>query len=74
VTNPNPKTGEFQDRMDPVLRLYRSCQLMLPINMNVSSGQANGSQVSLEKVVLKEGVVPQEHQSPAYFDQWFLCW
>jgi hypothetical protein len=33
---------------------------MLPINMNVSKGQANGSQVTLEKVVLKEGVVPQE--------------
>jgi hypothetical protein len=56
----NIKTGEFQGRMDPVLRLYRSCRLMLPINMNVSKGQANGSQVTLEKVVLKEGVVPQE--------------
>jgi hypothetical protein len=56
----NIKTREFQGRMDPVLRLYRSCRLMLPINMNVSKGQANGSQVTLEKMVLKEGVVPQE--------------
>jgi hypothetical protein len=46
-------------RMDPVLRLYHSCRFMLPVNSNVNEGQANGSQVTLEKVVLKPNVQPK---------------
>jgi hypothetical protein len=43
-------------RMDPVLRLYHSCRLMLPVYKNVNEGQANGLQVTLKKVVLKPNV------------------
>jgi hypothetical protein len=32
---------------------------MLPCNKNVEQGQANGTQVTLKKVVLKAGVTPQ---------------
>ncbi len=42
--------------MDPVLRLYHSCRLMLPVNKNITKGQANGLQVTLKKVVLKPNV------------------
>lgn len=35
------------------LRLYCSCRLMLPCNKNVGDGQANGTRVTLERVVLK---------------------
>jgi hypothetical protein len=42
-------------RMDPVLRLYRNCRVMLPTNTDVSNGQANGTQATFEKVVLKPG-------------------
>ena len=52
------KTIGRQGRMDPVLRLYRNCRVMLPINKNVSAGQANGTQAEVQKVVLKPGVVP----------------
>ena len=46
--------------MDPVLRLYKGCRLMLPRNNNVTDGQANGTQVTLEKIVLKGGETTQE--------------
>jgi PIF1-like helicase len=46
-------------RMDPVLRLYRGCHVMLPCNKNVKAGQANGTQAIVENVVLKPGEVPQ---------------
>jgi hypothetical protein len=42
-------------RMDPVLRLYRGCNVMLPTNSDVASGQANGTQATFEKIVLKPG-------------------
>jgi hypothetical protein len=47
-------------RMDPLLKLYRGCRLMLPSNSNVKEGQANGTQVTVEKVVLKAGEQPKE--------------
>jgi hypothetical protein len=43
-------------KMDPVLRLHHSYRFMLPINKNMNEGQANGSQVTLEKVVFKPNV------------------
>jgi hypothetical protein len=42
-------------RMDPVLKLYLRCRLMLPCNTSVKDGLANGTQATLEKVVLKPG-------------------
>ena len=41
-------------RMDPALKLYRNCPLMLPTNIDVSCGQANGTQALLQAVVLKQ--------------------
>lgn len=41
--------------MDPVLCVYKDCRLMLPFNNDVKSGQANGTQTLLQKVVLKQG-------------------
>ena len=46
-------------RMDPVLKLYKGCPVMLPKNTNVQQGQANGTQATVQKVVLKSGVVPR---------------
>jgi hypothetical protein len=43
------------ERMDPVLKLYIGCTLMIPTNMDVHSGIANGTQVTLLKIVLKSG-------------------
>jgi hypothetical protein len=52
------KTSRQSGRMDPVLRLYTSCRLMLPCNKDVGKGQANGAQVTLERVILKPNVSP----------------
>jgi hypothetical protein len=54
------KLGQGQGRMDPLLKLYIGCRLMLTRNMRVRQGQANGTQVTLEKVVLKNGMEPGE--------------
>jgi hypothetical protein len=40
-------------RMDPVLKLYQGCRVMLPTNTNVDAGLANGTQARIQKVVLK---------------------
>jgi hypothetical protein len=45
-------------RMDPVLKLYPGCRVMLPTNINVSQGLANGTQATVHKIMLKEGVIP----------------
>jgi hypothetical protein len=47
-------------RMDPVLRLYRGCHVMLPCNSDVRRGLANGTQATFQKVVLKPGEVTQQ--------------
>ena len=39
-------------RMDPVLRLYAGCRVMLTENMNVKDGLANGTQALVESIVL----------------------
>ena len=49
------KLPKGQGRMDPVLHLYKNCRVMLPCNNDVRNGQANGTQATLEKVVLKPG-------------------
>jgi hypothetical protein len=53
------KLPQQEGRMDPVLRLYKSCPLMLPSNKNVAGGQAKGTQATLQKVVLKRGQQPR---------------
>jgi hypothetical protein len=45
-------------RMDPALKLYRGCPLMLNENTNVIQGVASGSSVILRHVDLKFGEIP----------------
>ena len=54
------KPGSFQPRMDPVLRLYTGCRVLLPENDDVSEGRANGTQAFFEKAVLKAGIRPRQ--------------
>jgi hypothetical protein len=35
--------------MDPVLKLYEGCCVMLPCNTKVKEGQANGTQATIKK-------------------------
>ena len=51
-------------RMDPVLKLYAGCRVMLPTNTNVERGQANGMQASIEWIVLK----PRQEIHYVYLD------
>ena len=45
-------------RIDPLLKLYYRCPLMMTQNKAVVSGQANGSRVLLEQVSIKRGEEP----------------
>ena len=54
------KPGKMSNRMDPVLRLYIGCRVMLPHNINVRNGLANGTQANVGRVKLLQGVVPTE--------------
>ena len=45
-------------RMDPMLKLFYRCQLMLPFNNNVSGREANGTNARLKKVNLSSDVHP----------------
>ena len=47
-------------RMDPVLRLYQGCRVMLPCNSDEQQGQANGTQATFQKLILKPGEVTQQ--------------
>jgi hypothetical protein len=47
--------AERQGRMDPVLKLYIGCDVMLTENINVPSGQANGTQATVDQVFLNAG-------------------
>ena len=49
---------ERNGRMDPLLKLYKGCQLMLVFNNNVRCGEANGTTVTLISVSLKPDVIP----------------
>lgn len=46
------------ERMDPALKLYKGCPVMLPTNEDVSTGKANGTQAIVEKIILKRDVTP----------------
>ena len=54
----NIKLARGRGRMDPVLRLYSNCRVMLPTNVDVASGQANGTQAIFQKLILKHGTTP----------------
>lgn len=48
-------TGKNRQRVDPCLKLYPGCPMMLTENADVSNGQANGSRTFLVKVTPKPG-------------------
>jgi hypothetical protein len=52
------KTVKGSHRMDPVLRVYKGCRVMLPKNTDVRNGIANGTQATVVEVVLRPDVVP----------------
>ena len=45
--------GAFNGRIDPLLKLYNNCELMLTTNEDVSHGKANGTLLNFVKVILK---------------------
>ena len=49
---------EHNGRMDPLLKLYKGCQLMLVFNNNVRHGEANRTNVTLISICLKPNIVP----------------
>ena len=49
---------ECNGRMDPLLKLYKGCQLILLFNNNVRRGEANGTTVTFIRVCLKPNIVP----------------
>ena len=49
---------ERNGRMDPLLKLYKGCQLMLVFNNNVRRGEANGTTVTLISVCFKPNIIP----------------
>ena len=49
----NKKTKK--GRIDPVLKLYHNCPMMLTQNKDVASGEANGSRVLVQEIKLKRG-------------------
>ena len=49
---------ECNGRVDPLLKLYKGCQLMLVFNNNVRHGEANRTTVTLISICLKPNIVP----------------
>ena len=49
---------ERNGRMDPLLKLYKCCQLMLVFNNNVRRGEANRTTVTLISICLKPNIIP----------------
>ena len=52
------KVSGRNGRADPVLKVHKNCRLMLTKNVDVARGQANGSCVRLEQIVMKQGELP----------------
>ena len=53
------KTSDMTSgRVDPVLKLFPGCPLMLTENKDVCNGQANGSRIRLQRVNVKDGEHP----------------
>ena len=53
------KPQQGKGRMDPLLKLYEGSRVMLTANRDVRGGKANGTQATVEKVVLKHGNEPK---------------
>ena len=49
---------ECYGRMDPLLKLYKGCQLILVFNNNVRRGEANGTTVTLISICLEPNIIP----------------
>ena len=64
------KTSKMQGQMDPVLKLYCKCHVMLSFNKDVRQGQANGTQAEVEIVILKPGVMAEMSCLVAKFQSW----
>jgi hypothetical protein len=47
-----------RSRVDPALKLYPGCPVMMTTNANVPCGQANGTRARHEHVTLKPGGIP----------------
>ena len=47
-------------RVDPLLKLYPNCPMMLTENKNVPNGQANGSRVHVKRIKLNAGEAPHQ--------------
>ena len=47
-------------RLDPMLKLYPNCELMLTKNDDVKRGKANTTRMNLVKVILKHGTQTTE--------------
>ena len=48
------KLSRGKGRIDPVLKIYIGCRVMLTTNIDVKNGQANGTQAFIDHVKLKE--------------------
>ena len=51
-------SGSREGRVDPVLKLYSNCDMMLTTNSDVGGGEANGTRVRAQKVIAKIGEQP----------------
>ena len=49
------KKGKHCGRVDPVLKLWHKCPVMMTDNLDVPNGKANGTRLTVEKVLLKPG-------------------
>ena len=49
-----------QGRIDPVLKLYPGCPVMLTENVNVPSGLANGTKARIYSIIMKPGETANE--------------
>ena len=47
-------------RIDPMLKLYKNCELMMTVNDDVRKGKANGTTMKLSKIILKSGAKTSE--------------
>ena len=48
------KSSQHSSRLTPVLAIYTNCNVMIPKNIDVLKGQANGTEAIVKKVFLKE--------------------
>jgi hypothetical protein len=49
------RKASFKNRVDPVLKLYPGCPMMHTQNTDVTNGIANGTRITVQKVIIKPG-------------------